>query len=287
MKTSIDYLPKHKQDELQRIVAIISDTKQAEMLILFGSYARGDWVEDKYDDTHFRYQSDMDLLVIVETRSDSAQEKLELAIETDIRDEPAITTPVSIIVHDIDFVNRRLRKGQYFFSDIEKEGVLLIGSEHHTLATAKQLPPAERKRLAEADFEYYFKDADGFKKGVLFYLDENEFKKAAFLLHQTAERLYTAILLVFTRYKPNTHDIAILRELANSLDNALIPVFPMNNTHEHHLFKLLRKAYVDGRYKPSYKISHKQLTQLIDKVDKLKTIGDTICRQKIDSFVEQ
>ena len=35
------------------------------MLILFGSYARGDWVEDLDPETlQHRYQSDFDLLVI-------------------------------------------------------------------------------------------------------------------------------------------------------------------------------------------------------------------------------
>ncbi|MCB2264158.1 MAG: nucleotidyltransferase domain-containing protein [Candidatus Thiosymbion ectosymbiont of Robbea hypermnestra] len=38
------------------------------MLILFGSYARGDWVEDLDPETLlYRYQSDLDLFVITET----------------------------------------------------------------------------------------------------------------------------------------------------------------------------------------------------------------------------
>jgi len=44
MKIDINYLPEAKQDELHRIVAIINDSKMADMVILFGSYARGEWV---------------------------------------------------------------------------------------------------------------------------------------------------------------------------------------------------------------------------------------------------
>jgi len=210
MKIDINYLPETKQDELHRIATIIRDSKMAEMIILFGSYARGDWVEDMYDSEHYRYQSDMDILVIVETKSDSAQSKLELDIETKIDQDEQIKTPVSIIVHDIEFVNRRLRKAQYFFSDIKKEGVLLFDSKKHSLQEAKELLPEERKKLAQDDFDYYFEKANDFKELVDICLGKGKLNNAAFLLHQTAERLYTAILLVFTHYKPNTHDLAIL-----------------------------------------------------------------------------
>lgn len=46
MKTTLDHLPEQKQQELQRAVEILREETQAEMIILFGSYARGDWVED-------------------------------------------------------------------------------------------------------------------------------------------------------------------------------------------------------------------------------------------------
>ena len=47
MKESPNHLPQRKEGELARIVSIIrSSAPQAEMIILFGSYARGDWVQD-------------------------------------------------------------------------------------------------------------------------------------------------------------------------------------------------------------------------------------------------
>ena len=46
MKTALDHIPEQKQQELQRAIEIIRETVDLDMLILFGSYARGDWVED-------------------------------------------------------------------------------------------------------------------------------------------------------------------------------------------------------------------------------------------------
>ena len=46
MKKSLAHLPQEKQDELELIRDIILDiVPQAEMIFLFGSYARGDWVD--------------------------------------------------------------------------------------------------------------------------------------------------------------------------------------------------------------------------------------------------
>ncbi|MHC4738707.1 MAG: nucleotidyltransferase domain-containing protein [Planctomycetota bacterium] len=42
MKKSLTYLPKHKRSELKLIVEKIHElVKEAEMIILYGSYARG------------------------------------------------------------------------------------------------------------------------------------------------------------------------------------------------------------------------------------------------------
>src|ERR1700675_4717747 len=95
MKIDLNYLPKNKQAELAKLTDIAKETIPAEMIILFGSYARGDWVEEKYDEVHYKYQSDFDILIIVETRSESAQAKFQWKLEEKIDKEEDIKTPVS------------------------------------------------------------------------------------------------------------------------------------------------------------------------------------------------
>ncbi|MHC4397037.1 MAG: nucleotidyltransferase domain-containing protein [Planctomycetota bacterium] len=56
MKKSLSHLPKHKQAELKLITRIIrKQFPSAHMIILFGSYARGQWVEDTYTEGHITY----------------------------------------------------------------------------------------------------------------------------------------------------------------------------------------------------------------------------------------
>lgn len=67
MKTSLSHLPENKQHEIQRIAEIIREVVNPEKIVLFGSYAKGTWVEDRYTDKHgtlYGYISDYDFLVV-------------------------------------------------------------------------------------------------------------------------------------------------------------------------------------------------------------------------------
>ncbi len=51
MKSDITFLPKHKQRDLHELVGLITEeVKDVVMIILFGSYATGKYVE--YDERH-------------------------------------------------------------------------------------------------------------------------------------------------------------------------------------------------------------------------------------------
>lgn len=75
MTTALQHLPEYKRDELERIVAIIREDvpdKELEKIILFGSHARGDWVDDAgvtANGYYSKYHSDFDILVVVAHRS--------------------------------------------------------------------------------------------------------------------------------------------------------------------------------------------------------------------------
>jgi predicted nucleotidyltransferase len=180
MKTALDHLPEQKQQELQRVIEIIQEEIDLEMLILFGSYARGDWVEDLDPETfQYRYQSDFDLLVITETPRQA--DRIEQNNQLSRRLAKTIhRTPVSLIAEDIQFVNRRLRKSQYFYIDIKREGILLYDSGKFQLAEPIEISPKERKQLAEKDFDYWFKNADDFIKYHKLAFGEGDLNKSAF-----------------------------------------------------------------------------------------------------------
>lgn len=287
MASALQYLPEQKQQELNEIVQIICQSFEVGMIILFGSYARGDWVEEYAEDgVHFKYQSDFDLLVIVSNTCKHTEQKiLERSIFKAVNKSTNVKTPISVIVHNIDFVNCHLKKAQYFFSDIKKEGITIYDSGKFTLEKEIKIHKKERYLLAKNDFEYCFNGAKDFYEVFNFCFENNKYSKAAFLLHQATEQLYTCILLVFKRYKPNSHKLELLKTLTNNIDKRFITVFSLKKKEEMDRFTLLCKAYVDARYDKNYTISQDELRLLSEEVIKLMRLTEIVCQEKINSFL--
>ena len=147
MNTSLEHLPEHKQNQLREITGIIVKAVDPEKMILFGSHATGRWVEHRYTEGGITYEyiSDYDILVITK----SGESRKDYEVQDVIENRCVYKTPVTVITHDIDFVNKMLSEGQYFFTDIEQEGILLYDAGNAPLAERKPLIPAEAKAIAQ------------------------------------------------------------------------------------------------------------------------------------------
>ncbi len=283
MKRRPKHLPSHKLAELDKVVSEIRTRHGVEMIILFGSHARGDWVEDEYeeDDITYEYRSDYDILVVTankDTERDVAYDSaLKEALEPSGRG-----TRVNYIVHTIQHVNQMLAERRFFFMDILKEGFLLFDSGRYKLARPpKELPPETLLRHAKEYFEEWMSSADGFSKMSRNAVSENESKIAAFLLHQAAERYITCLLLVHTGYRPKEHDMEKLLRQAAGFDPRFVGIFPSRSDEEKHLFDLLRRAYVDARYNKRYAITDDELKAIAERVAALKMLTAEVCEARI------
>ena len=241
MRTDLDHLPANKQRELERVVEILFEEfgdatagkkKLGRILkiILYGSYARGGWVDEPH--TAKGYQSDYDLLIIVNQKQltdrvaywAKADERLirELSITRTLR------TPVNFIVHTLQEVNDGLAHGRYFFMDIARDGIALYEADDTELHKPKPKTPPEALAMAKEYFEEWMPSAQSFFRGYRHAVDDKDLKKAAFDLHQATERLYHTVLLVTTFYTPHVHNLGFLRTQAERLDRRLQGIWPMD-----------------------------------------------------------
>ena len=166
MKTSLHHLPAVKRRALARVLEILHEEfedalkdSQADWkkrgrilkIVLFGSYARGGWVDEPR--TAKGYRSDFDLLIVVNNKKLAEYEPYwHKAADRLLRDRE-IDTPVSFMGHSRREVNEALRKGQYFFTDIRKDGVLLYELDDEPLTEPKPRSPQEAYETAKEHFE--------------------------------------------------------------------------------------------------------------------------------------
>jgi predicted nucleotidyltransferase/HEPN domain-containing protein len=300
MRTDLDHLPAAKQRELDRVVQILfeefgdanklatGDKKAGRVLkiVLYGSYARGGWVDEPH--TAKGYRSDFDLLIIV--NQDELTDRLDYWSKADERltRELAITgtlrTPVNFIVHTLQEVNDGLAHGRYFFMDVAREGIALYQSDDTELHQPKPKTPEQALAMAREYFEDWLPSAQSFYRGFNHAVADRDLKKAAFDLHQATERLYHTVLLVLTFYTPHVHNLAFLRTQAERLDRRLFDVWPRSNRKDRAAFEKLKDAYVKARYSKHYRVSEDELTWLGGRVEELGRVVHVICTEQIASL---
>lgn len=284
MKTSLSHLPERHQSEILQICEKIREIANPEKVILFGSYAKGTQVNDTYfeDGVRYHYISDYDFLVIPKDKN-IKEYVIQDRIVNIFR---CFETPINIIAHDINYVNEGLSEGQYFFTDIVKEGILLHDSGNTTFLKTRELTNTEKKEIAQRYFDKWYERANEFLIDTKNGLNRNSLNKGAFELHQATENYYNTVLLVYTGYKPKTHNLDKLRQFAKHISEELFSVFltPENDPNEEHLFDLLKRGYIDARYKDDYYITAEELIKLIEKVEKMQILIQKIVSVHISSL---
>ena len=298
MRTSLAHLPLPKQRELERVVEILfeefNDTlalaqhqwkKKGRItkVILYGSYARGGWVDEPH--TAKGYKSDFDLLVIVNDKRLTDYVKYWAKAEERFHREYGITksikTPVNFIVHTLQEVNDGLAHGRYFFMDVAKDGIALYQSDDSVLHTPKPKTPKDALKMAREYFDEWLPSGVEFFDNYKFNLEKGRRNNAAFQLHQAAERLYHCALLVCTFYTPHVHNLGFLRSQASLIDRRLMYVWPEDNRKQRAMFEKLKQAYVKARYSKHYRISEEELTWLGEQVDELGRVVHAVCSERI------
>lgn len=295
MRDTLDHLPQSKQRELAHVVRVLFEefeamhargnqkwAKQGRILkvVLYGSYARGDWVDDPIGG----YKSDYDILVVVSDERLTEFEFWSPAEDRLMRDATitnAVTAPVSLIVHCLNDVNAQLERGRPFFVDIVKQGIALYQAEGFHFATPRDLPPEEAQAEAKGHFDEWFFSAAGLLDTATYAASQGRAKEAAFHFHQSAERFYHCALLVLSLYSPKSHRLNFLRSQAEQIAPSLVGAWPRDDKFSRRCFELLRQAYVNARYSPHYEISDAELHWLGEHVAELQALVKSVCEDRL------
>jgi HEPN domain-containing protein len=282
MNTSLAHLTPVQRQELETAKRIIIQAIRPEKIILFGIFS----VEA---DARSFSQSlppeigAFDLLVVTGMGDRHSDYELQDVIENRCRDQVAVTA----LVHDIGYVNRRITEGQYFFTQIRREAILLYDAGRTPLSIAAECDLVQVRQTAERDFDRWRRQSRAFFRSAEFNLGAGEWKVVLFMLHQATEQIYQAILLAFMGYKPTTHNLDKLRRYTNRFSVELAWLFPRNSDEEDRLFRLLLSGYVDARYKEDFVVEEEDARLLTGRVGQLLEIAERVCGNRLLSLSKQ
>lgn len=252
MKKSIAYLPKRKQQDLNFLIEEIKKRiPKTEMILLYGSYARDEYVEKDLRiefGIPTTFMSDYDILVVTSGISDKKVGNTLDNIEDLYYKNPDEQTPVQFINEDIKNLNKAIEEGRYFYTQLKADAVVLYDSGRYKLARRRKLDFNEIKQQAQEYFDEKFMRASNFLKYAIIAEKETDYKEASFFLHQACENYYYAIRLAFTLKSNKQHNLSKLSSSVKKYSPELIKVFPHHIPEEKRLFNLIKAAYVEARY---------------------------------------
>lgn len=162
MKTKLPKIPSQRQKELNQVLDIIKQEAQKrkielDKIILFWSYARGDFVEIDIRDREI-FMSDFDILVI--TKHDLWEEagQLEILIIDTAKKIHSIEPPLTIIIESLEHVTHMLQMWRYFYADIKSEWILLHDKTWIELPEQKKLTKQEKLKMKKKTMKYGFQN---------------------------------------------------------------------------------------------------------------------------------
>ena len=299
MKRSIKRLPKRTQEELAVLQELIlKHLINVRMIILYGSYARGDYViwDESYDEHGVLtyYQSDLDILVICDTndpnKTESFARSLVLPQYEKRMEGKCHPTPPQIIVESTVGINRAIRRKHYFFYEIIKEGILFYDDGTFQFGKPEKLSYREIKRYAEEEYAGCFDMAEGLLKHGRLAQEDKNYKLGSFLLHQACERFYKTYMLVHSANRPKSHKLEVLGAMVKSRSRGFANVFPIFTPEDKKAFDKLCRAYIEARYSRDFTVSEKQYEYMLARTEVLHEVTIRECAARIayyDKMIEK
>lgn len=289
-----DALPAHIPEsirwELEAAVRVfLTSSLPLDFIWIFGSYARGDFINDhniNEDGIPTSYESDLDLMIILK-ENPKRLDRIKERLRQNFVEHEAIVTHIHSLYITGESLNRHLKKGQFFYCDVITEGFPLFDSGEFQLEEPQPPQIASDWKDNFDMFRDCFEKALGFQQGFVFYYHSRNHALSCFCLHQVVENLFHAFLMVFTGYRHRSHDLEYLGGQAASRLPQIKTVFPRKLPEEKARLEKLQLAYAEARYKRSFSIRRADLKELAGPVGVLEKMVFEACQTQAQIYAEE
>ncbi|HUX84384.1 MAG TPA: HEPN domain-containing protein, partial [Chitinophagaceae bacterium] len=264
------YLTAPELEMLSQASWIISKSVQASRVICFGNRtraleSRNCWrVGDAASREYFFY-----VLVLTLDQEKRPSHEVQDLLESRCRS----LCKMMVLVHPIRWAEIRLREGDRFFRTVLRSGVFLCGEQDGFQDPSFWEAPGNPGEISLESWKRWNLASEGFLQGASFYLDSEQYRLAAFLLHQATEETCIGLIQAVTGYRITTHNLDRLLRFTLQFTESLWGVFPRDSPEEIEWFVKLQKAYTHARYREGYGITRQEALVLSSRVRRIRHLA--------------
>jgi HEPN domain-containing protein len=208
----------------------------------------------------------------------------EHEVSNKIEDNCQYLAYVHAIVHKSNSAKEALNIGRRFWSTVMKKGFILYQSPELILPPHQEITKEVLLERAKFNWERWGKQGSEFLRGAELFRADNNFRLAAFLLHQSVESVLKAIIQSIIGYRVQMHNLSRLLRLTLLFTDELKEVFELDSTEGAQLYQLLQKAYSQSRYNSSFDPDGDSVRILSKQVTKFNQVAARIYKQYIDDI---
>ena len=208
----------------------------------------------------------------------------EHEISNKIEDNCQYLAHVHAIVHKANSAKEALNIGRRFWSTVMEKGFILYQSPELILPEHQEITKKVLLERAKFHWDRWGVQGAQFLRGAELYRADNNFRLAAFLLHQSVESVLKAIIQAVIGYRVQMHNLSRLLRLTLLFTDELKEVFELNTTAGAQLYQLLQSAYSQSRYNSSFEPDEDSVRILSKQVTKFNKVAERIYKQYIDNI---
>ncbi len=250
---------------LEQLIPVITQTTPTEKILLLAAQTTNRSTESIFTEepVHTRHPAHYHLLVLVNNQEPRRAEELQDTLEGRCRR----LAPVTVIVFSVSIFNNLLAAGHPFAVRISREANIIYDACQVQLARCGKWYDDQYNKKESRNF---FQRGEEFIAGAELYAGRNQLSLAVFFLHQVVEHTLTGLIISAIGYRPATHNLGRLISWCNLFTSGPGDIFTSHNEQEAHLFRLLQKAYICGRYRDDYTITETEFSALRQRIRQLK-----------------
>ncbi|WP_315814220.1 HEPN domain-containing protein [Paraflavitalea speifideaquila] len=266
MKTTY-LINKYNTKQLSKVIDCITEAIHPEKIFLLGATADHTLSENIFRGnrqpalTVKEYQ----LLILINADDRQVIDELQNMVESACRSHTAIT---AMIIH-LPVFNKWLQKGHLLAHTVYANNCLIYDAGKVPLAEPGMCNQQVLQDKISRECMVWLNRATECMAGVEMYSKRKQYGMATFLLHQATELAFMTAIRLKTGFKASTHNLNILMRYAVPFCGDELQVFNLNNDKDRSLFKLLQKAYIQGRYENGFVVKEQDFAELLKRVQRL------------------
>lgn len=287
-------LPKKNQNEIYRVVNMIKgQLPEAGLIILYGSFARNDYVpfDSRIEwNVNTSYTSDYDILVITRGISAAKANNILNNVEDnyyewgkDIEHLPTL----GLIQEDIAELNKKILDSNFFYNEMLGYCKILYDDGTLRLQEPIKLNHSQAKKIAQKYFDINYKDSQQHLEAVQVLYQQKLYKEAYLMLHQAYEKGLSTISLVYTHNSKKEHNLDKLVKNLKGFVPEIMTVFDLKDEEQKRLWNKLKDSYKAPRYNFDYVVVPEDITKIIPYIEKLHKIVKTASIAKIKEYEDK